>query len=69
MSFNNRGKRCEEQILLLRKLWTETTIHFEGQWDQIHDLGIDPLPVQRPIPVWIAANGIPTPILDGESAD
>ncbi len=50
--FKNRGKRMEEQVELLRKLWTEPLVDFEGRWHRIPDAGINPLPVQRPIPIW-----------------
>lgn len=51
--FGNRGARSEEQIAVLRKLWTEPVITFNGRWHQIAQAGIKPLPVQRPIPIWI----------------
>lgn len=51
--FSVRGKRSEEQIALLRALWTNEVVRFEGRWDTIPDAGINPLPVQRPIPLWI----------------
>lgn len=51
--FHNRGKRIEEQIALLRALWTEPVVDFKGQWDTIPEAGINPMPVQRPIPIWI----------------
>ncbi|MEO8285421.1 MAG: LLM class F420-dependent oxidoreductase [Chloroflexota bacterium] len=51
--FGNRGKRSEEQIELLRALWTEPVINFKGKWHTVTDAGINPLPVQRPIPIWI----------------
>ena len=51
-SFRNRGRRCEEQIELLRALWTNEVISFEGRYHKITHAGINPLPVQRPIPVW-----------------
>jgi len=51
--FANRGARSEEQIALLRALWTSPVIDFEGEWEQIVASGINPLPVQRPIPIWI----------------
>lgn len=57
--FRNRGARCEEQLELLRLLWTEETVEFEGRWDRVSGAGIDPLPVQRPIPLWIGASGVP----------
>ena len=47
--FHTRGRRCEEQIALLRLLWTQERVDFEGRWDRISGAGIDPLPVQRPI--------------------
>jgi probable F420-dependent oxidoreductase len=51
--FSNRGARSEEQIALLRALWTSPVITFDGQWERIEAAGINPLPVQRPIPIWI----------------
>jgi probable F420-dependent oxidoreductase len=51
-NFHNRGKRIEEQIVLLRHLWTEPLVDFEGNWHNIPDAGINPLPIQRPIPIW-----------------
>ena len=52
-NFRNRGRRCEEQIAVMRALWTEAVVEYEGRWHRIPDAGINPLPVQRPIPVWI----------------
>ncbi len=51
-NFRNRGRRSEEQIEVMRRLWTEEALTFEGQWHKITDAGINPLPVQRPIPIW-----------------
>jgi probable F420-dependent oxidoreductase len=56
MEFGNRGRRMEEQIALLRGLWTEPVVTFEGRWDRVDRAGLNPLPVQRPIPVWIGAD-------------
>jgi len=50
--FKTRGSRCEEQIEVLRKLWTEPLVTYTGRWHKITDAGINPLPVQRPIPIW-----------------
>jgi probable F420-dependent oxidoreductase len=55
-NFHNRGRRMEEQIELLRKLWTEPLVTFEGRWHHIDRLSINPLPVQRPIPLWIGCS-------------
>lgn len=51
-NFHDRGKRSEEQVELLRALWTNEIVDFEGRWHSIPGAGIKPLPVQRPIPVW-----------------
>jgi probable F420-dependent oxidoreductase len=51
--FSNRGKRLEEQIDLMRRLWTEPTLSFDGEYERVTGAGLAPLPVQRPIPVWI----------------
>lgn len=51
-NFRNRGKRSEEQIELMRALWTNDLVDFQGRWHRVPDAGINPLPVQRPIPVW-----------------
>ena len=39
--------------LRMRALWTNESITFDGHWEQIDAAGIVPLPVQRPIPIWI----------------
>jgi probable F420-dependent oxidoreductase len=51
--FSDRGKRTDEQIDVLRRLWTEDLITYHGTYHEIRDGGINPLPVQRPIPIWI----------------
>ena len=51
-NFHDRGRRSEEQIYLLRKLWTNDLITYEGRWHKITDAGLNPLPVQQPIPIW-----------------
>ena len=57
--FGNRGRRIEEQIAVLRALWTQELVTFEGRWHDIRDVGINPLPVQRPIPIWIGGQSAP----------
>ena len=52
-NFGNRGRRSEEQIAVMRALWTQELVTFEGRWHTISDAGLNPMPVQRPIPVWI----------------
>ena len=56
-NFHDRGRRSEEQIELLRALWTNEVVDFHGRWNNVTHAGISPLPVQRPIPVWLGAGG------------
>ena len=51
-NYRNRGRRFDEQIAVMRKLWTEPVLRFEGQWHHVDRAGLNPLPVQRPIPIW-----------------
>lgn len=53
--FTDRGRRVEEQIDLLRRLWTERSVTFHGRYETVTAAGLAPLPVQRPIPIWIGA--------------
>src|ERR1700683_4079741 len=51
-SFSDRGRRSEEQVALLRRLWTEPSVTHAGASEQVNGAGLAPLPVQRPIPIW-----------------
>jgi len=53
--FTNRGVRSEEQVALMRRLWTERSVTHHGRYEHITGAGIWPLPVQQPIPVWFGA--------------
>jgi probable F420-dependent oxidoreductase len=68
-SFGNRGRRSAEQIELLRRLWTEQTVTFDGEFHHVTGAGIAPLPVQRPIPVWLGAASPPAYRRAGRVAD
>jgi probable F420-dependent oxidoreductase len=59
--FHTRGRRVSEQIAVMRKLWTEPVVTFDGAYHHIDRAGINPLPVQRPIPVWMG--GTVEPVL------
>ena len=54
--FHARGKRIEEQVEVLRALWTHELVTFAGSDHRVTDAGINPLPVQRPIPVWMGGH-------------
>jgi probable F420-dependent oxidoreductase len=51
-NFKDRGHRIEEQVAVLRKLWTEPLVNFRGADFSINNAGLNPLPIQRPIPTW-----------------
>jgi probable F420-dependent oxidoreductase len=52
-NIHDRGARSEEQIAVLRALWTQESVDFHGKWHTINGAGLNPLPIQRPIPLWI----------------
>ncbi|MFN8533224.1 MAG: LLM class F420-dependent oxidoreductase [Dehalococcoidia bacterium] len=54
--FRTRGRLFEEQIAVLRALWQDDVVTFHGRWHHIEEAGINPPPIQRPIPVWIGAS-------------
>jgi probable F420-dependent oxidoreductase len=54
--FSTRGKRCEEQVEVMRRLWTEETVTYRGTYHRVTGAGLAPLPIQRPIPVWFGAS-------------
>jgi probable F420-dependent oxidoreductase len=51
--FTKRGRRIEEQVEVMRALWTQELVTFAGREHRISDAGLNPLPVQRPIPIWM----------------
>jgi probable F420-dependent oxidoreductase len=55
-NFRDRGKRLEEQIVVLRALFTQRSVTYAGRWHRIEAAGIKPLPVQRPIPIWLGGH-------------
>lgn len=67
--FRTRGRRIDEQIVLLRRLWTERAVTFEGEFDRITAAGLAPLPIQRPIPIWIGGGAPPAYRRMGRLAD
>lgn len=59
MDFHNRGSYCEEQVTVMRSLWTQDLVTFKGKWHSISDAGLNPLPIQRPIPLWFGGHAEP----------
>ncbi len=69
MDFASRGRRVEEQVALLRRLWTEPSLTFRGEHERVTGAGLAPLPVQRPIPIWFGAWSAPAYRRAGRLAD
>lgn len=67
--FTTRGRRTEDQVTLLRRLWTEQSVTFAGEDEQVTGAGISPLPIQRPIPIWFGAQSEPAYRRAGRLAD
>lgn len=68
-SFSDRGRRMEEQVGLLRLLWSQESVSFEGHFETVRGAGIAPLPLQRPIPIWFGAQSPPAYRRAGRLAD
>jgi len=51
-NYRDRGARSEEQIDLLRQLWTDPVVDFDGKWHRIDRAGINPRP-RSAIPLWV----------------
>ena len=60
VDFHSRGARCDEQLQLIHDLWSKPEVNFEGRFDRVVSNGIDPRPVQQPIPIWVGARSIPS---------
>ena len=59
MDFRNRARRYEEQIEVMRLLWTQDVVTFKGRYHEIDAAGILPRPVQQPIPIWMGGGATP----------
>ena len=52
MDFHTRGRAVEEQIEVLRLLWGQEVVSYKGRFHTITEAGLNPLPVNRSIPIW-----------------
>jgi probable F420-dependent oxidoreductase len=53
--FDSRTRRLAEQILVMKRLWTEPLVTFDGEFHHMQNVGINPRPA-HPIPVWMGTN-------------
>ena len=56
MPFGQRGRLFDEQVELLNRLWTEPVVDFAGEFHTVRSAGLQMLPIQRPIPLWIGGD-------------
>lgn len=61
-TFANRGRRSAEQVEVLRALWTRPTVDFRGEFHRISHAGLNPMPIQRPIPIWFGVGSREQPV-------
>ena len=59
MDWITRGRRQAVQVLLLNQLWTNPVVFFEGEFESVRHAGINPLPIQQPIPIWFGGSADP----------
>jgi len=57
--FSKRSRRVEEQVDLLRRLWSERSVTHTGEFDTVVGAGLSPMPLQQPIPIWFGATSVP----------
>jgi probable F420-dependent oxidoreductase len=67
--FRDRNEVLEEQIDLLRLFWTQEVVSYEGRFHTVVSAGIQTLPVQQPIPIWLGGGGRRTLERTGRLAD
>jgi probable F420-dependent oxidoreductase len=56
MDFHTRGRAIEEQIAVMRLLWSQQVVSYQGRFHTIVEAGLNPLPVRRSIPVWMGGS-------------
>jgi probable F420-dependent oxidoreductase len=54
--FRRRASIMEEDVSLMRSLWSDETVNFKGKYFKLDDAVFLPKPVQGKIPIWIAGN-------------
>jgi alkanesulfonate monooxygenase SsuD/methylene tetrahydromethanopterin reductase-like flavin-dependent oxidoreductase (luciferase family) len=56
--FKERGTISDEQLALLKQLWTEEHITFRGKYYNVDDIAFNPKPFQKPrVPIWVGGEG------------
>ncbi|HLZ81192.1 MAG TPA: LLM class F420-dependent oxidoreductase [Ktedonobacteraceae bacterium] len=56
MNFHTRGRVIEEQVEVMRLLWSQQIVNYKGQFHNITEAGLNPLPIRRSIPIWMGGS-------------
>ena len=56
VDFTSRGRRADEAIEVMRRLWREERVDFTGEFYRLTDMGISPRPVSGHPPLWIGGS-------------
>jgi probable F420-dependent oxidoreductase len=56
MSFNTRGRMIEEQVEVMRLLWSQDVVSYNGPFHTITEAGLNPLPIGHSIPIWMGGD-------------
>ena len=51
-----RGKRMDECLEILSRLWSEEAVSIDGEFFRLEDASISPRPVQQPLPLWVGGS-------------
>jgi len=55
-NFNTRGRMIEEQVEVMRLLWSQDVVSYKGRFHIITEAGLNPLPIGRSIPIWMGGS-------------
>ena len=51
-----RGRRADEVLEIARRLWSEESVTFHGEFHRYEGVSIAPRPIQQPLPLWIGGS-------------
>jgi len=54
--WDSRGRRQNEQVAAMQHLWCDDIVKFEGEWETLNGVGLNPPAIQRPIPIWFGGS-------------
>ena len=54
--YAHRGRRLDEQVSLLKQLWSQESVTFQGEFHHLEAVSIFPQPVQTSIPIWFGGH-------------